>query len=200
MEENTSKIKNIKSKYILRRIFTILVNNRKLDLIIYNKALQKIIMVDIEDYKRESGRIKKMEDDKNMYGYEYKLDTDLLIFEGEYLQGKKNGKGKEYYYNGKLKYEGEYLNGKKIEGIGYDNKQNIIMKIERNGKGKEYYNNGKIQFEGDYYNGRRWNGKGYNYEGKEEFIIEYGKGKVKEYYYDGKLLFEGEYLNGKKKR
>ena len=24
-----------------------------------------------------------------------------------------NGKGKEYYYNGKLKFEGEYLNGKR---------------------------------------------------------------------------------------
>ena len=26
-----------------------------------------------------------------------------LMFEGEYLNGKRNGKGKEYYYNGKLK-------------------------------------------------------------------------------------------------
>ena len=33
-------------------------------------------------------------------------------FEGEYLNGKKNGKGKEYYFNGKLKFQGEYLNGK----------------------------------------------------------------------------------------
>ena len=41
-----------------------------------------------------------------------------MIFEGEYLNGKRNGIGKEYYKNGKLKYEGEYLDG------------------ERNGKGK----------------------------------------------------------------
>ena len=34
-----------------------------------------------------------------------------VIYEGEYLNGKRNGKGKEYYLNGKLKFEGEYLNG-----------------------------------------------------------------------------------------
>ena len=34
-----------------------------------------------------------------------------LYFEGEYLNGTRNGKGKEYDYNGKLIFEGEYLNG-----------------------------------------------------------------------------------------
>ena len=29
-----------------------------------------------------------------------------LIFEGEYLNGKRNGKGKEYYISGHLKFEG----------------------------------------------------------------------------------------------
>ena len=70
-----------------------------------------------------------------------------LIFEGEYLNGKRNGKGKEYNDNGKLIFEGEYLNGK------------------RNGKGKEYDNNGKLIFEGEYLNGK--NGKGKEYEKME---------------------------------
>ena len=35
------------------------------------------------------------------------------MFEGEYLNGKRNGKGKEYDFNGKLKFEGEFLNGTK---------------------------------------------------------------------------------------
>ena len=50
------------------------------------------------------------------------------------MNGKRSGKGKEYYYDGKLEYEGEYLNG------------------ERNGKGKEYNSNSnnKLQFEGEY--------------------------------------------------
>ena len=58
-----------------------------------------------------------------------------LIFEGEYLNGDKNGKGKEYS-DGELVFEGEDLNGK------------------RNGKGKDY-SDGKIIFEGEYLNGKR---------------------------------------------
>ena len=53
----------------------------------------------------------------NGKGKEYG-ENGKLKFEGEYLNGKRNGKGKEYY-NGKLVFEGEYL---------YD---------IRNGKGKE---------------------------------------------------------------
>ena len=40
---------------------------------------------------------------------EYK---DILKYEGEYLNGKRNGNGKEYNRNGELIYEGLYLNGK----------------------------------------------------------------------------------------
>ena len=37
------------------------------------------------------------------------------MFEGEYLNGERNGKCKAFHFdNGKLKFEGEYLNGKKI--------------------------------------------------------------------------------------
>ena len=42
----------------------------------------------------------------------------------------KNGKGKEYYENNRLKFEGEYLYGKKC------------------GKGKEYSENSEKIFEG----------------------------------------------------
>ena len=40
------------------------------------------------------------------------IDTNVVIFEGEYLNGEKNGKGKEYYGDDILKYVGEYKNGK----------------------------------------------------------------------------------------
>ena len=42
-------------------------------------------------------------------------DDGNLIFEGEYLNGERNGKGKEYNYDGGLIFEGEYLNGKRDE-------------------------------------------------------------------------------------
>ena len=38
--------------------------------------------------------------------------TDLK-FKGQYLNGEKSGKWKEYYYDDKVKFEGEYLKGKK---------------------------------------------------------------------------------------
>ena len=37
-----------------------------------------------------------------------------MVFSGEYLNGKRHGKGKEYnIYNRELEFEGEYLNGKR---------------------------------------------------------------------------------------
>ena len=43
-----------------------------------------------------------------------------MEFEGEYLNGKRNGKGKEFYDSETLKFEGEYLDGKRWNGKGYD--------------------------------------------------------------------------------
>ena len=45
-----------------------------------------------------------------IHGKEY--TNVVLKFEGEKLNGKRNGKGKEYYDNGELKFECEYSNGK----------------------------------------------------------------------------------------
>ena len=113
-------------------------------------------------------------------GKEYSYENGNLEFQGEYLNGEKNGKGKEYYNNGLLKFEGEYLNGERIIGKLYDNNCNIYCDLESTkGLIKEYYDNFDLMFEGEYLNGKR-NGKG------------------KEYYYNGKLEFEGEYLNGKR--
>ena len=56
-----------------------------------------------------------------------------LDFKGEYLNGKRNGKCKEYY-NGHL-YEGRYLDGKK------------------HGKWKEYDYHGNLIIEDEYLNG-----------------------------------------------
>ena len=51
----------------------------------------------------------------NGKGKEFYSNSDELNFEGEYINGERNGKGKEYYYNGELKFEGEYLNGERNE-------------------------------------------------------------------------------------
>ena len=97
----------------------------------------------IQIYDKNNRNIKYELINGNGFGVVYDYD-DKLIFEGEYLNGVRNGKGKEYYNNGKLKYEGEYLNGK------------------RSGIGKEYINYRNFpsiaKFEGEHLNGER-NGK-----------------------------------------
>ena len=56
------------------------------------------------EIKNGKGHIKEYFDDD---------EDDKLLFEGEYLNGERNGKGKEYYDNGNLKFEGEYLKGER---------------------------------------------------------------------------------------
>ena len=137
---------NIKSFHNLNEVFSFVGQKKKLKMIIYNKQLQKMFGVNIQDYKKLSGKYKIV--GKNGKVKEYTLNTDKLIFEGEYLNGKRNGEGKEYYDDGKLKYEGEYLNGKRWNGKGYN--KNGIMDFEikdGNGKVKEYNSNGELKFQ-----------------------------------------------------
>ena len=142
VEGKKSIINSIKSPYILELVFSFLYERNKLNMIIYNKQLQKKLGVDIEDYKKTSG--KYIVDEKNGKGKEYTINTNTMIFEGEYLNGKRNGKGKEYYYDGKLKFKGEYLNGKKWNGKVYNKNGKVDYEIkEGNGKGKEYYEIGR---------------------------------------------------------
>ena len=89
-------------------------------------------------------------------------DDGKLRFEGEYIDGKLNGKGKEYR-NDRLRFEGEYINGK------------------LNGTGKEYDDDGRLIFEGEYLNGER-HGKGkeydyYDFKNYLKFEGEYLNGK-----------------------
>ena len=102
-----------------------------------------------------------------------------LKFEGEYINGKKNGKGKEYK-NCNLIYKGEYLNNK------------------RNGKGKEYTLDGKLIFIGEYLEGNEWNGIVYDIKNQSENKIKNGKGFIRKYDEYVNLQYKGEYLNGKR--
>ena len=128
-------LKNVKSSYFLRIIFSFVDEKQKLELIKYNKSLQEILNISLINYKYFCEKYIIYESIGK--GKEYDKWNGKLRFEGEYLKGKRNGKGKEYYSNGKLKFEGEYLNG------------------ERNENGKEYDKNGKIIFYGEYLDGKR---------------------------------------------
>jgi len=156
VENNRYKInlRDIKSSYLKKKIFSFLNEKQKLKMITYNKQLQKMCSFGIEDYKKKSSRY--IIGEKNGKGKEYKINTNILIFEGEYKNGIRNGKGKEYYNNGNLKFEGEYLNGKAWNGNGYliYGKMDFEIK-DGESKGKEYDNYGYLIFEGEYKNGER---------------------------------------------
>ena len=182
----------IKSTYFLTRLFFHIDDKIKLELIKYNKNLQKILDISLMNYRIFSG--KYIIYDGKGKGKIYDAYNDKLLFEGELLKGKKNGKGKEYDKYGNIKFIGEYLNEKRIskgneikDGFGcqYDKYNCKLFEGEflngkRNGEGKEYYEfTGKLRFEGEYLNGKR-NGKG------------------KEYYFNGNIKYNGEYYYGKK--
>ena len=170
-------LKKVKSQYILQIIFDPVNDPRKLSLIQYNKYLQKNLEINIMHYKACSCRyiIHK----ENGIINEYDGCTDHLIYKGEYLNGKRNGKGYEYTLNGELIFEGEYLNGKRW-----------------NGNGKEYYNDGQLKFEGFYLNGKKWKGRELNSNNKKLFEFQEGKAILKEYNSFNILIYEGEHYKG----
>ena len=136
-------LKSFKSSFFLKELLNCLITKKLLKLIKYNKSLQKEMDLGIIDYKSFSRRFIVYENKTD--GVEVLAINDSVLYKGEFLNGERSGKGKEYdRYMGYLIYEKDFLHGK------------------RNGKGKEYYKfSGKIEFEGEYLNGKKWNGKGY---------------------------------------
>ena len=158
-------LENVKSHFFKKLIFSFMIEEVKLKIIKYNKNLQKELDISLINYKLYSNKYIIYEE--NNIAKEYYIYNDKLIFKGEYLNGKRNGKGKEFGEYNRLLFEGEYLNGR------------------RNGNGKEYDNN-KIIFEGEYLNGKKWSGKGYNNQGEIKYELKDGKGFVIE----GNELFD----------
>ena len=218
-------LKKVKSKFIIKKIFMNINEKKKLYITRYNKYYNNLLGIDIELFKKISGKIKigevngfckiydlnsmnllyegyYMNGKRNGKGKEYK--DDHLIFEGEYSNGKRNGRGIEYNDRGKLLFEGEYKDGKKWNGKVKEYYENnfIIFDgeyINGNKKGKEYNKNGRLFFEGEYFDEKKWNGIIYNKSNDFNYPIKNGNGIVKEYNENNRLIFEGEYINGDKK-
>ena len=194
----------IKSLFILKKFFNHVSEKIKLNLLVHHKILQNKLNIKIIDYKRISERYIIYE--RKGKGKEYDCYNDKLIYDGEYLNRKRHGLGKEYNKEGYIIFEGEYLNGK-YNGKGkeyYNNKlifEGEFLNGKRNGKGIEYNNYGNLKYDGEYLNGK-YNGKGkeYNKEGKiiydgYYFYDHKYKGKI---FNKGILIFEGEFLFDKK--
>ena len=93
-KHNKNPIKDIKSNYFIKVIFSYLAEKIKLDIIKYNKDLQNIIDIKLFNYKAYSEKYVIIE--PNGIGKEYYHFGNSLIFEGGYSNGKRNGKGKVY--------------------------------------------------------------------------------------------------------
>ena len=169
-------LNNIKSSFFIKKLSYHLNEKIKLKIIQHNKKYQDLSKINLINYKLFSGRFINYESNGKVKKFSF--PNNDLMFEGEYKNGKRNGKRIEYSKKGKIKYEGEYLNGK------------------RNGKGKKYYNDSLI-FEGDYLKWKKWSGIVCDKE-ENKYELKNGKGFIKEYIEEQSLLFEGEYLNGEK--
>ena len=180
-------LSNIKSLFIIKRIFSLITQKNSLKLVFYNKSLQSKLSIDLNLYKKVSDKYRIFDKDGNCK--EYINKTDILLFEGKIKNAKRTGFGKEYAYS-KLIFQGEYKDGK------------------RNGPGK-VYREGKLIFEGIFLNGKEREGKGeiIEYEKSEEndesyFIGEISKGKIngkgKKYRKYNDLEYEGNFIDGKK--
>ena len=196
--------KVIKSSYILQMPFLMLGSKRLLKLLKYSKKFQQKFELGISNYKEFSGRYIIYENTK--VGKEYDSFTHKLLYEGEFLNGERDGCGKEYYcinnigndgeclvqkdfeienqkiYDGKLKFDGVFKLGRKLNGKGYNELGQEIYEINNgNGIYKEFYEKDILKLQVEFKNG-------------------YMHGKAKEFYYDGsglkKIKFEGEYYFG----
>ena len=207
-------LENVKSTYFIQRLFLNIDERKKLKLIKYNKKTQKILGIDINNYKLF--KRKYVVYGENGLAEEYGINDNKLFYKGEYLNGERNGKGKEYNNDGDLIFEGEYLNGKRWNGSfqqcniicgkgyvkeyefyfhrGYLIYEGEYLNGERNGKGKESDKFGKFRFEGEYLNGKKYNGIGYDRDNNKEYELKYGNGYVKEVKND--IIYEWKYVNG----
>ena len=193
-------LEKINSKYILETIFSHVGEQKKLELIKYNKKIQNILDVNIINYRIFSG-IDKIEDND---GKRKEYDCfGHLIFEGEYIDGKRNGKKKEYNHDGYLVFEGDYINVKKngkckeyytCDRLKFEGE---YINGKKNGKCKEYYENGKLKYEGIYLNGEK-NGMGKEYYYSRDSFKFSLFSKEDDNNEENILFFEGEYLNDKK--
>ena len=145
-------LKNIKSKLNLKNIFICINNTAKLKLIKYNNFLQNTLNINLINYKIFSGKCIEYEKENEKRIKIHNSYNNSLLFEGEYKNFKKNGKGKEYDIYGNLIFEGEYLNGEKWNGT-------IKEYFDTNMKNPFKYNLSKVfsrlKFEGEYLNGEK---------------------------------------------
>ncbi len=171
------------------------INGNIIQMITYNKG-----------YVTNRERINRYDSDSLAHGtWKWFDETEtIVLMEGTFKHGLKNGYFKEYDKQGNLISATKYVDGEKYE------KAEELAKLEVR---TDYYPNGKIKIVGTYNADGKPEGvrREYNPEGEvvKSFIFRYGnlvgegiftdegkkQGPWKEYYNDGKLRAKGSYNN-----
>ena len=73
---------SIKSAYFIQKLFSYINDERKLKLVIYNKTIQKIIDINLTNYKFMTRKYIVYE--SKGFAKEYDIYNDRLIYKGEY--------------------------------------------------------------------------------------------------------------------
>ena len=192
----------VKSIHFVKKLFRQVSEGKKLKVVKYNRNIQHKLNVTILDYKSFIGTYTAFEG--NGIVREYYSYNDVILFEGEYLNGRRNGYGKLYNEDAVLIYEGTFLNGRKHgKGKEYNDDGDLILDGEfvndQRKRGKVFVK-GILEYEGVYFFNKKWNGSGYDKNGNVVYVLVNGNGICREYNENGELVFEGEYIEGKRNR
>ena len=99
------QLKNIKSDYFIQKIFSYIHERKKLETIKYNKSIQKIIDININNYREYSEKFSSIEIEiiptKNEYGQFLKIGEDYKKYYHIYFNDNKKEKIKNTYLNEK---------------------------------------------------------------------------------------------------
>ena len=110
-----------------------------------------------ENIKNEENILEEKINNNIYEGNGKQIYKNVEYYIGSFQKGLKNGKGKEYYSNKKLKYDGDFLNDK-YDGYGYFYYLNDYYYVgqwkngKKNGFGIFYENEKNIIYEGNFIN------------------------------------------------
>ncbi|MDR2777226.1 MAG: hypothetical protein LBB24_00425 [Rickettsiales bacterium] len=114
---------------------------------------------------------------------ELREDNGMLFYKGGFRNNRREGKGIEYYPDGKKCYDGDWKNNK------------------MHGYGGYYYSDGSIIYMGEYKNGKRHGQGTYRYPNGDEYTGEWENGKRQgqgTYRHPNGGIYTGEWENDKR--
>ena len=170
-------LEKIKCKFFYNFLSSFINNELSLKIIKYNKFFQNALGINLHNYKLLSGKYVEYETKDTVKIYD--MLTNSLLYEGGFLKGKKNGKGKESHVF-EYDFEGEFFDGKR-HGKGKELSYIYVRDFPYVSyvPGEKFIFNGHselhVDLEGEFLNGKKWNIKKYDEDGNVMYEIKMDK-------------------------